>query len=187
MIKLINQFYFLRNLRVSEKMKRFATTTSVLQGLDRECRSRVLLASAVFPRSTNIQDEAVIQETYDGSVLGFSETVDHLRRDTELKALGAHIAVLEVLEVMQTMFLDLNLDQVDFVVIQRLGRHVLRLNREGSSGEGRCLVIELNDVRARSSEYILQSHSSEVIIPTIIGVVAALAVIGVSTLFRRLN
>lgn len=51
------------------------------------------------------------------------------------------------------MHLDLGLDAVDGVVIQRIGKRLLFIKREGGHPlSGRTLLLELNDVRARTAD-----------------------------------
>ena len=136
-----------------------AGTLQVLAGLDEELRKQVVLGAAVFPRSANLTDVALVSGSYDGTAVDFALTAKMLSSDIELKALGTHLAVKEVLDVMKegTTFLDLGLDVVDFIVIQRIGRHILRITRTfrpGESASGRALFLELNDIRARTSELL---------------------------------
>ena len=130
-----------------------------LQRLDAETRRQVVLDSSVFPRSESIRDEAALVELdYDGTAQGFSNAIDRANKNMELKALGTHLAIKELLDTMRdgTTFLDLGLDMADFIVIQRLGRHILRIKRnsDNETKSGRALFIELNDVRARAADIV---------------------------------
>ena len=142
-----------------------ATTLSVLSGLDSWARSRVVQASCAYPRMSSIGAEiAHVTIEYDGTACDFARAVEELRRNSELRALGTHLAVREVLEVMcdGTQYLDLGLDAVDAIVIQRVGRHLVRITRSGSAAplSGRALFLELNDVRQRSADAIRDARVS---------------------------
>ena len=164
------------------------SAATILTELDTDIRKRVIMASAVFPKTSNISvEEAAVLVEYDGSAAGFSEAVEQVRRHPELIALGSQLSVLEVLDAIKegVIFLDLSLDHVDHVIIQRTGRHILRMTREGKPGT-RSLFIELNDIRIRASEYLHQAkaHAADVVFSTMWGLAAAAVFISVVNFFR---
>jgi hypothetical protein len=136
----------------------FAKKTEILGGLlnlDTEIRRRVIVASAVYPRTENLGDDAIVTDEYDGTPYDMTSAVERLSNGLHLKALGVQQSIISLLREMVegTTFLDLGLDTVDSIVIQRVGRHIVCLKRktpaEGKPGEpasGRSLFIELNDV-----------------------------------------
>ena len=133
-------------------------TFTVLSGLEAGVRCTVILMSSVYLLTESVGGETShVTCSYDGSAMDFVRVAQALRNHPELRALGTNYAVREVLDCMceGTMHLDLGLDTVDAVVIQRIGRRLLCIKREGGDPlSGRTLFLELNDVRARTADAI---------------------------------
>jgi hypothetical protein len=130
-----------------------------LHGMDAAVQAAVVQASAVFFRTDSVGEEvAIVTAEYDGTPAGFGAAVKTLERDPTLLALGTHLHVNDVLRNMNSgsMFLDLALDSVDGIVLQRIGRHIVRINRRGGTAAsvGRTLFIELNDWRQRAADVV---------------------------------
>jgi hypothetical protein len=104
----------------------------------------------------------------------------------ELRALGVDSEVREVLDVLATpeVFDKLFLDSVDAVILQRLGRHLVRIGCNapiGVSG-GRSLSLELKDVHSRANAMLSMAKAAKAADHTIAyvwgGVALAAAFVG---------
>jgi hypothetical protein len=123
--------------------------------LEAAVQRTIILASCVFPRTSSLDDPPVVRVDYDGTLDGFVAAVAKVRRNPELKALGANGTLLEVLDIMSKpdTFDALSLDMLDALVFQRAGRHILRMNNTAvTTGlSGRSVFLGLSDVRSRAS------------------------------------
>lgn len=136
---------------------------AVLAGVDASTQSTILLSSCLHLNTETGTGEppTYVLCTYDGTATGFARTVQSLRDHPELRGLVTHDAILEVLECMLTMQLDLSLDLVDGVVIQRIGRQLLCIRREGGQPlSGTTLYLDLNDVRARTADALCKAGAA---------------------------
>jgi hypothetical protein len=127
----------------------------VLTQLDAAVQQTIILASCVFPRTTNLDDRPVARVDYGGTLDGFVAAVAKVRRNPELKALGTSVTLLQVMCIMSKSdtFDALLMDMVDAVVFQSAGRHILRMNNTAvpTDVSGRSVFLELSDVRLRAS------------------------------------
>jgi hypothetical protein len=125
---------------------------SALHGLSDECKALVISTSAVY--ATAKIDPAVVIDSFDGTMADFKTTCSRVQGNVELEALGARRAVMNVLDTICTaphLFLDLRLGEVDGIVLQRLGRHLVHVKRappqdQSTPGSHRTVSIELSDV-----------------------------------------
>jgi hypothetical protein len=131
----------------------------MFSGWDRSCGfAAIVQASAVYPCTDSLgNEEPLVSARYNGTAQEFAIAVKTLVRNPNARALlgGVHLTVNRVLSVMvlNTAFLDLGLDTVDAVVLQRIGGHIVRIQRDGGARScGRTLVVDVNDVRKRASE-----------------------------------
>ena len=121
-----------------------------------------------YPRTDSVADDIDKTEvtlTYNGTAADLRRTGDALAglAGFPLKALGTKDAIVTVVKLLaeEDIFKQLGLECVDAIVIQRMGKHVLRINRiAGEAGTPsspvpvgaykRCAFLELNDIRARA-------------------------------------
>lgn len=120
-------------------------------------------------------EPAVIEVSYDGTYHGFTEVRANLRNNVELKALGTYDSIMKVLDTIQPDFTFVN-----SIIFQRTGRNILRINLEGGIGDS-SLLFEIRDDEPDYKD-VYKSVYTHPMVPTIIGVMASFAVIGVVSL-----
>ena len=130
---------------------------NILHDLDAKVRQQVVLASTAFPKTETINNfNLTVEQRYDSTVSSFKRAVHAVRHDACLKSLPTYTTIVETLETLLEgpLFLDLNLDQVDAVIIQRLGRVVLRLTNTNTNNREsrRVLLLELTEVQSRAAD-----------------------------------
>ncbi len=166
-----------------------------LDGLSEEWKAIVITTSAVYPRTASVKHEkALVEEHYDGTALDFTTACARLENNVELKALGTHHTVMDILNAIRhsqtDLFLDLGLKEVDGIVFQRLGRRVVHIKRELSPGEvssGRTLFLELNDVRQHTSTILttLKAKGADYTVAIIFAGLSVATSVGFAAFYMR--
>jgi len=140
---------------------------------------------AVFPRSATLTGAALGSATgvYGSTLDSFVEAVVLLKTNMDLRALGTDTQnfICITLDALcnPKVVDDLALLLVDGVVLQRTGVNVVHLRREGAGGEGRTVLIEVNEVLQRVAQYkrLLAARDGvdSKVVATVIGVVGVFA------------
>ncbi len=150
--------------------KRDRNVIEAVRDMDQSVKAAILESSAVFFTSDSVAQgvqDAVITAEYDGTIAGFESAAWRIRRDPIMETLGTPGYVILGTLTTGTVFLDLTLDYVDAVVLQRVGRHIVHINRTNRTNRrpttpgvlatrvARTLVIDLADWRKRATEVVL--------------------------------
>ena len=115
---------------------------------------KVVLSAATFPRAQKVLEETVQQYvlfsgTFDGSTASFQRVVNDVKTCHELNTYGIRDIVVMTLQTIASSPIDYDLSNVQAVVIQRLGDHVVVIHNSSVSGgkDRRVLFLALNDLR----------------------------------------
>lgn len=135
---------------------------------------KIVRECAVYAKSAEIEDGSADTFVYDGTRQSFLDAVKLNKRGEEIQE------ILNFLGEKKT-FDDLLLDLVDFVVIQRMGLPIVRINRVGGVNKsGRCIALDLVDYRRKSWDV----KQDESVNPGIVMIIAS-AILTLAIAFNR--
>lgn len=121
----------------------------------------VLEQCAIYPRTSEQSPDVNVIDTYDGTTKSFSAACARVAGNPLLKAvLGTNI-VQDVLATVARAPEEYCLSQIDAVVLCSCGDPVVRINRLGYDTKfagGRCLRVDLNDVRHQSTDLLMKKQ-----------------------------
>jgi hypothetical protein len=148
---------------------------SVLQRLDTGSRKRVL--ELCIQRETS-----AVLASYDGTYPSLlTAAVTGLQR----RATGVQPVVTDILEVLcyGELFAELGLHDMDAIVVQRMGRHIVRIDntKEDRPASGCTVFIEVNDVRLRAKNLLtatLKANATDNTIASDVATKIACVVVG---------
>ena len=164
----------------------------ILHSLDKTQKHAVLLGSAAYPRTKSLFTDGQIEPAgvecdFDATLTGFQSAIDKVRREgSELKGLGVYDITLDILENLAENFEDHLLSQVDFVIVQSVGTHLVRLRNTkklpdaSQPGLGRSFFLDYNDVRHRFVQFSQQIKARAFnqilvwIVPTLFGAASSI-------------
>ena len=165
-------------------MDSYAGAAATLRNLKSTVKRQVILASAVFPKTSSLAGDALVTQKYDGSRDSFVQALGNAARNLELRALVTHTLITEILELMADpyLFTDMNLDVVDTLIIQRVGQYIVRINRQGTKS-GWSAFLELNDIRQRAAD--VARIGSEHVVNTGIAILVAAVTVAAAVIVSR--
>lgn len=139
-----------------------------------------VLAAAVSPRTDELGDAAaLVNAEYDGTLPGLRAAVETLETNAFLAALS-NSSIYQVLRSLTNgeVFLDLSLDAVDAIIVERVGKRIVRIDRRDgtAASTGRTAVIDLRNVEKYKWQIECATAAADPYGPLLIGLVAGLAV-----------
>lgn len=164
----------------------------VFSELDTKAKQSVIRTCVVYPHTSLLStkgDTLSVRAAYEGTPASFAKACKAVCGSIDLKAAGMQQAVKDVLEVVSDpeFFVEIGLDAADGIVLQRMGRTIVRLTRAESIDDcGRTVFIELKDVRSRAAADSVAHAKSKALDYVTVLIVAASAV-GVSYLWETLK
>jgi hypothetical protein len=121
--------------------------------VDPTVRHKVLRSAMVFPRTVGLKDgkvEPIVTAYYKceaGSACDFSTVYTAIDRSQDLRAWGVNPMLTEILDDIKAHPSDYAPELYDGFLINRDGKDLVRLGREGAAGNGRTGFIEYNNYR----------------------------------------
>jgi hypothetical protein len=140
---------------------------------------------ACFPKTDGFEQETpVVSSLFHGTFPSFITAAASVCSSTQLRATGAELLVKDILGVFcdGELFAELGLYDVDAIVVQRMGRHIVRIEnmKEDRPHRGCTVFIEMNDVRARAKDLLttLKANSAEYTTASFMATAVAGVVVG---------
>ena len=131
-------------------------STDVLNTLSIDTRLKVLQLSVVYPKTTaKIREEmALCEGKYSGDIESYRAAIKEVLQSEELLALGVRPSIEEALQGIALDGIGFGLEAVDYVIIQRIGTFLVRLENtspRSRARSGRTLFIDVTYLRHAAS------------------------------------